>query len=95
MARGKSSVANDAGGGRQVDRDLRGLPQVQDDGVRRVRPWVEIIGVDGKTLGHAPQVSLEGGGALRQEVAIERAHPESFSRRASYSARMTGAMSSQ
>jgi hypothetical protein len=40
-------------------------------------------------------MSLEGGGALRQEVTIERAHRESFSRRASYSARMMGAMSSQ
>ena len=43
---------------------------------------MEVIGVDGKTLSNSLQVSLEGAGALRQEVAIERAHRESFSRRA-------------
>jgi len=56
---------------------------------------MKIIGVDGKTLGNAPQVSVEGDGALGHEVAIERTHRESFARRASYSARTTGAMSSQ
>jgi hypothetical protein len=59
---------------REIDDDLRRLPQVEHDRVGRVGGRLQLVGRRRKALGDSPQVSLDSHRALRQHLAIQRAH---------------------
>lgn len=61
---------------REIDDDLHGLPEMQDDGVGSVRGGRERGGVSGKALGHASEVAVDRGGLLGEDLAVQR--PQRF-----------------
>ena len=69
-----------AGGGREVDDDLHGLPQVEDDRIRRVGRGAELGGVGGHPRGHPRQVTLDGRRLFGERLAIEAAQRARSSR---------------
>lgn len=73
----------ETGGHRQIDDDLDGLPEVQDDGVRSVRGESEAGRILGQPLGDTPEVSLNRGSLLGEDLAIERAQRVSSASRSS------------
>lgn len=60
-------------GEREIDDDLNRLPQMQDDGVRRVRRWRELRRVRRQPLRDPREMSLDRGGLLGEDLAIETA----------------------
>ena len=69
-----------AGGGREIDDDLDGLPQVEDDRVRRVGRRAELGGIGGQPRGHPRQVPLDGRRLFGERLAIEAAQRARSSR---------------
>jgi hypothetical protein len=67
-------IERDAGGDRQVNDDLRRLPKVQDDGVRRVGGSDEIRLLRRQAVRDARQMAANRLRPLRQHCPIDRAH---------------------
>ena len=70
----RSEVELETGGHGEVDDNLHGFPQVQNDGVRRVRRGTKITGVTRQPIANASQMSLNGHGALGEKLWVELAH---------------------
>jgi len=69
-----------AGGGREIDDDLDGLPQVEDDRIRGIRRRTEIGGGGRQPGGHPCQVPLDSRGLFGERLAIEAAQRARSSR---------------
>ena len=69
-----------AGGGREIDDDLDGLPQVEDDRIRGVGRRPELGGIGGQPRGHPRQVPLDGRRLFGERLAIEAAQRARSSR---------------
>ena len=67
----------------QIEDDLDGLPEMQNDGVRLVGHGLEILGPRWQLLDTSNQMPLDGGHSLREDLAIEPGHSESPIKRCS------------
>ncbi len=80
VRRRRSEPPVKAGRGREVDDDLDGLPQVEDDRIRCVGRRAELGGIRGQPRGHPRQVPLDSGRLFGERLAIEAAQRARSSR---------------
>ena len=59
---------------RQVDHNLRGLPQMEDDGICRIARGDEFVGAHGEPAFDAREVAAKGDGAFSQDRSVEWTH---------------------
>ena len=95
VAAGGAQAQNEASAHRDVDHDLRGLPEMQHDGVRRIRRRRQIGRRRRQSLGNSRQMTLNGHGTLGEHGPVENAHRGSASRTSSYPRSKTDALSHQ
>ena len=79
VRRRRAKLEVQTSGGRQVDGDLRRLPQVQDHGIRGVGRGREARWVGRQSRGDTRQMTLDGGRLLGERLPIETTQRESSS----------------
>jgi len=83
VRRGRTELEVQTSRRRQVDDDLRRLPQVKDHGIRGVGRGHEARRVGGQSRRDTRQMALDGGRLLGQRLPIETTQRESSSRTSS------------
>lgn len=77
VARWRAEFQMEAGGDRQVDDDLRRLPEMEDHCVRGVGRRPKRRGIGRQAIPNSREMALDGHRPLGQDVAVERAQRSS------------------
>ena len=70
----RAQLEPQASGHREVGDDLRGLPEMEHDGIRHIRGWRHVGGRGGQPISHSSQVALHRHRPLCKHRAIDQAH---------------------
>lgn len=74
VGRGRAQIESQTRRQREVNDDLDGLPEMEDDRVGFVRGWPQQLRGRWQSLRHARQVPSNRHGAFGEDVGVERTH---------------------